>query len=89
MVPTGAAPGPRPRGARRANRPAGAPGVPPSGSSTRHADEGPAHPGEGPDSRRPPAEQTRDDTDQGWGEASEPADAHEDWLRRQRPPHWQ
>lgn len=35
--------------------------------------------------RRP--EQTRDDTAAGWGEYPE-EDAHERWLREQRPPHW-
>ena len=33
-------------------------------------------------------EQTRDDTDAGWGEWSD-GDAHERWLREQRPPHWE
>jgi REase_MTES_1575/AAA domain/Protein of unknown function (DUF4011) len=32
-------------------------------------------------------EQTRDDTDAGWGE--QPSEAsHDQWLREQRPPHW-
>jgi len=43
-----------------------------------------------------PPEQTRDDTDEGWGEAPVAGaghdvghDAgHDDWLREQRPPHW-
>jgi hypothetical protein len=30
-------------------------------------------------------EQTSDDTDRGWGERTE---EHDDWLREQRPPHW-
>lgn len=30
-------------------------------------------------------EQTRDDTDRGWGEHS---DSRDEWLREQRPPHW-
>ncbi|MDO5628296.1 MAG: hypothetical protein Q4G43_08250 [Mobilicoccus sp.] len=37
-------------------------------------------------------EQTRDDTDEGWGERrddSESADAHDRWLQEQRPPHWE
>jgi hypothetical protein len=34
------------------------------------------------------AEQTRDDTDVGWGEIPEPSDAHDRWLLEQRPPHW-
>jgi hypothetical protein len=32
--------------------------------------------------------QTADDTDLGWGEVPPPEDAHDDWLRAQRPPHW-
>ena len=36
--------------------------------------------------RRPP-EQTKDDTDAGWGEYSDRA-AHDRWLEEQRPPHW-
>jgi hypothetical protein len=36
-------------------------------------------------------EQTRDDTDDGWGEAPDPKRRltdHEQWLLDQRPPHW-
>jgi hypothetical protein len=33
-------------------------------------------------------EQTRDDTDRGWGERPD-EDAHDRWLREQRPPHWE
>lgn len=36
--------------------------------------------------RRP--EQTSDDTNAGWGERPD-ADAHDDWLLEQRPPHWE
>jgi hypothetical protein len=32
-------------------------------------------------------EQTRDDTDVGWGERPD-EDAQDQWLRDQRPPHW-
>ncbi len=32
-------------------------------------------------------EQTRDDTDAGWGERPREA-SHDQWLREQRPPHW-
>lgn len=32
--------------------------------------------------------QTKDDTDAGWGEWAD-EDAHERWLREQRPPHWE
>ena len=35
-----------------------------------------------------PFQQTSDDTDLGWGEVPPPDDAHDDWLREQRPPHW-
>ena len=32
---------------------------------------------------------TRDDTDEGWGEhRREPSREHDDWLREERPPHW-
>ncbi len=36
-------------------------------------------------------EQTKDDTDVGWGETTDPQaarDEHERWLQEQRPPHW-
>ncbi len=33
-------------------------------------------------------EQTRDDTDRGWGERRDEA-AHDAWLQEQRPPHWE
>ena len=36
----------------------------------------------------PVLEQTTDDTDLGWGEAPPSDDAHDEWLRAQRPPHW-
>lgn len=36
--------------------------------------------------RRP--EQTKDDTDRGWGERPD-EDAHDRWLQEQRPPHWE
>jgi len=36
---------------------------------------------------RPALEQTRDDTDVGWGERPS-EDAQDEWLRDQRPPHW-
>ena len=32
-------------------------------------------------------EQTRDDTDAGWGERPDEG-AHDQWLQEQRPPHW-
>jgi hypothetical protein len=41
----------------------------------------------GPDERDLP-EQTRDDTDQGWGEPQRDEESdRERWLREQRPPH--
>ena len=48
-------------------------------------DEGPA--GGQRKARRSP-DQTRDDTDAGWGEFSG-GDAHDEWLHEQRPPHWE
>ena len=33
-------------------------------------------------------EQTRDDTDAGWGERPDESE-HDRWLREQRPPHWE
>lgn len=62
-------------------------------SATDQADTtdqgGSAPPPEGkrPRVRRPP-EQTSDDTDRGWGERPD-EDAHDRWLREQRPPHWE
>lgn len=47
-----------------------------------HADEQ-----QRPRVRRRRPEQTRDDTAAGWGEYPD-EDAHERWLREQRPPHW-
>ena len=38
-------------------------------------------------SARSKPEQTRDDTDAGWGEKPH-EDSHDEWLREQRPPHW-
>ncbi len=34
------------------------------------------------------AEQTKDDTDVGWGEVPTGDDPRDEWLRDQRPPHW-
>jgi REase_MTES_1575 len=53
------------------------PGPSPAGSTTGE------RPGAGS-----PGEQTRDDTDVGWGEVPRGDDAHDEWLREQRPPHW-
>ena len=33
-------------------------------------------------------DQSRDDTDAGWGERSDES-AHDRWLQEQRPPHWE
>lgn len=49
-------------------------------------DEVPATKGRGRKARRTP-EQTKDDTDFGWGERPDES-AHDRWLREQRPPHW-
>jgi len=38
--------------------------------------------------RRSSLDQTRDDTDTGWGERRD-EDAHDRWLQEQRPPHWE
>lgn len=45
-------------------------------------------PRRGPPPRRRRPEQTRDDTDRGWGERPD-EDEHEHWLQEQRPPHWE
>jgi hypothetical protein len=37
--------------------------------------------------RKAKPEQTKDDTDQGWGEYRDES-AHDRWLHEQRPPHW-
>lgn len=47
----------------------------------------PAEPPQKPRPRTRP-EQTRDDTDRGWGERPD-EDKHDRWLREQRPPHWE
>lgn len=47
----------------------------------------PAEPPQKPRPRTRP-EQTRDDTDRGWGERPD-EDEHDRWLREQRPPHWE
>ena len=62
-------------------------------SADEGADEGAASPPvETAGGRRPAArvcpEQTRDDTDAGWGELPD-EHAHDRWLHEQRPPHWE
>ncbi|QBF47070.1 hypothetical protein [Janibacter limosus] len=55
------------------------------------ADPADATPGSKPKPKPKPKakpEQTRDDTDRGWGERPD-EDAHDRWLREQRPPHWE
>ena len=57
------------------------------------ADPADAAPGSKPKPKPKPKpkakpEQTRDDTDRGWGERPD-EDAHDRWLREQRPPHWE
>ena len=43
--------------------------------------------GSGDGAKRRPVEQTKDDTDEGWGERGDD-DATGRWLRENRPPHW-
>ncbi len=81
-------------------RPFGAAAGPPRGRTTQPRRPTPApgsgsEPAGGPEvERQPPPEpaappeQTLDDTDLGWGEVPAGEDAHDDWLREQRPPHW-
>lgn len=61
-----------------------------SGQSAPRQEDGSAEDADKPDKprahRRKP-EQTRDDTDRGWGERPD-EDEHESWLLEQRPPHW-
>jgi hypothetical protein len=64
----------------------------PTPAETRQAETQPADPGPADAKHRTAAtrselEQTRDDTDAGWGERSQD-DAQDQWLRDQRPPHW-
>lgn len=51
-------------------------------------DEGAAEDAQPSSGRRRPPEQTRDDTDAGWGEYADRS-AHDRWLEEQRPPHWE
>jgi hypothetical protein len=46
-----------------------------------------ADPGPGATATGSKPEQTRDDTDAGWGERQQEG-SHDQWLREQRPPHW-
>jgi hypothetical protein len=64
------------------------PGAGAAASTDRRAED--ADPAAEPPSAERAArpEQTRDDTDVGWGQTPEPADAHDQWLLEQRPPHW-
>jgi Mrp family chromosome partitioning ATPase len=56
------------------------------GAAVRAATTGPASaPANAPAVSKP--EQTRDDTDAGWGERSNEG-SHDQWLQEQRPPHW-
>jgi len=66
--------------------------LPQDSSPDRLTPEGPAQQAaEEPDPHvaqdRSKPEQTRDDTDAGWGERPRD-DSHDEWLREQRPPHW-
>jgi hypothetical protein len=48
-------------------------------------DAQPASPDAGPPAEPVLPDQSREDTDEGWGEYPERDD---DWLQRDRPPHW-
>lgn len=55
------------------------------------AQDRPDRAGDGPAAPQPERdglEQTRDDTDAGWGEYPDQR-AHDRWLDEQRPPHWE
>jgi hypothetical protein len=54
---------------------------------TQPADSGPAEARPHVPRTRSDLEQTRDDTDAGWGERAN-EEAQDQWLRDQRPPHW-
>jgi hypothetical protein len=56
-------------------------------SGTQPADSGPAEAKSHVGRTRSDLEQTRDDTDAGWGERTN-EEAQDQWLRDQRPPHW-
>ena len=53
-------------------------------SQTAETTAAPGQPTAGPSK----PEQTKDDTDIGWGRDPDPLDAHDRWLLEQRPPHW-
>ena len=63
-------------------------GVRRDGAQSEEGAGGPAKPAPSPSRPTRAPEQTSDDTDVGWGEVPEAADAHERWLQEQRPPHW-
>ncbi|WP_156465268.1 hypothetical protein [Knoellia sp. Soil729] len=62
-----------------------------TGAADEDSTRGAAAEGEAPEvsARRTQraVEQSRDDTDEGWGERGE-GDASARWLRENRPPHW-
>lgn len=63
----------------------------PTGDGADRADEvdpAPADEARGPAAGKAAPEQTRDDTDEGWGERPRHDEADEAWWRAQRPPHW-
>jgi hypothetical protein len=72
-------PGPGPAPGPESGTPSGSPVDPPARETTA---SGPAA------SPAPVMEQTRDDTDLGWGERRGDTE-HERWLAEQRPPHWE
>ncbi|EAP96915.1 hypothetical protein JNB_16846 [Janibacter sp. HTCC2649] len=59
------------------SRPSGAEASPAEKASTRHT----------PKRKVDKGDQTKDDTDVGWGERGDD-DASARWLRENRPPHW-
>jgi len=58
-----------------------------SGLKNEPADPAPAESGARPGAAPSKPEQTRDDTDAGWGEQRREG-SHDQWLQEQRPPHW-
>jgi len=78
----------RGRRAKRAPGPAGAgPTEPEPGPTEPEPTEPEPKPAEASTPPRTKQEQTKDDTDLGWGEQHEEL-AYDRWLREQRPPHW-
>ncbi len=64
------------------------PTAPPPERTPERTSDPAGEPGGAPRAEPARPEQTSDDTDLGWGEIPAGDDAHDDWLREQRPPHW-